>query len=136
WVQFRVDSAAGINVGLAEIEAYGPNLARRATVSVSSEAASTGQLGIKAIDGIVDGYPGDYTKEWATILELGGAWIRLTWSSAVTISQVILHDRINNPANIPAGPHTAPDHILAGTLLFSDGTSLAVGALPDDGTGF
>ncbi len=100
------------------------NLAGSATVSVSSERPATGQLGIKAIDGIVDGYPGDYTKEWATNGELAGAWIKLTWSNPVTVSQVILHDRPN-----------LVDNVLAGTLFFSDGSSVAVGALPNNGAG-
>jgi LmbE family N-acetylglucosaminyl deacetylase/lysophospholipase L1-like esterase len=107
------------------------NIAPQASVTVSSENTATGQLGIKAIDGIVDGCtasngctPAHYTKEWATLGQAAGAWIRLTWPSAVTISQVILHDRPN-----------LDDHVLAGTLLFSDGSSLPVGALPNDGTG-
>ncbi len=100
------------------------NLASSASVSVSSENAATGQLGIKAIDGIVDGYPGDYTKEWATLGQLAGAWIKLTWNSAVSVSKVVLHDRPN-----------VVDNILGGTLTFSDGSSLSVGALPNDGTG-
>jgi hypothetical protein len=100
------------------------SLVSLASVTVSSQNTSTGQLGIKAIDGIVDGYPGDYTKEWATLGQLAGAWIRLTWSSAVTVSKVILHDRPNST-----------DNILAGTLLFSDGSSVPVGALPNNGSG-
>ena len=43
------------------------DIAFSATVTDSSENASTGQLGIKAIDGVIDGYPGDFTKEWATM---------------------------------------------------------------------
>ena len=35
------------------------NIASQASVSVSSENASTGQLGIKAVDGIIDGYLND-----------------------------------------------------------------------------
>ena len=42
----------------------------------------------------------------------------------MTISKIILHDRINLTENIRAG-----------TLLFSDGTSVSVGTLPNDGTG-
>ncbi len=83
---------------------------------MSSENAGTGQLGIKAVDGIVEGFPGDYTKEWATLGELAGAWIKLSWSSAVSVSQVVLFDRPN-----------LTDNILGGTLLFSDGSSVVVG---------
>src|SRR5262249_42030195 len=75
-------------------------------------------------DGVVDGYPGDYTREWATVHQLNGAWIRLTWASAATLSQIVLHDRPN-----------LTDNVLAGTLQFSDGSSINVGQLPNDGTG-
>jgi len=36
------------------------------TPTCSSQNPATGQTCVKAIDGVVDGYPGDYTKEWAT----------------------------------------------------------------------
>jgi hypothetical protein len=94
------------------------------TVSVSSQSTSTSQLGIKAIDGVVDGWPGDYTKEWASFGQLSGAWIRLTWASAIPASEVILYDRINTT-----------DNILSGTLSFSDGSTLPVGPLPASGPG-
>jgi LmbE family N-acetylglucosaminyl deacetylase len=99
------------------------NLARGATVTVSSETPSTGQLGVKAIDGVADGYPGDYTKEWATQGQLAGAWIELDWSTPVLVSQVVLCDRPN-----------LVDNVTSGTLSFSDGTTIPVGALPNDGT--
>jgi hypothetical protein len=125
WIRFRVDSALGANVGLAEIENNNAsNIAGLATVTVSSESASTGQLGIKAVDGVIDGYPGDYTKEWATVNQMAGAWIQLNWSVPVTVSRVVLHDRINLMENVRSG-----------TLLFSDGSSIPVGTLPNDGTG-
>ena len=102
-----------------------PNLASFATVTVSSETAAYQQLGIKAVDGIVDGSPtpGDYTKEWATNGQLAGAWIRLTWSGPVTTSQVRLYDRPN-----------LSDNVTSGTLSFSDGSTVPVGALPNGGT--
>jgi hypothetical protein len=102
----------------------GTNLALTATVTVSSENASTGQLGIKAIDGVIDGWPGDYTKEWATVGQLAGAWIQLNWIAPVSIAKAILYDRPN-----------LVDNVQSGTLLFSDGSSIAVGALPNAGTG-
>jgi hypothetical protein len=131
WVRFRVDNAVGSAIGLSEIEAYGSsggatnstNYATSSAVSVSSENSSTGQLGIKAIDGVKTGYPGDYTKEWATMGQLVGAWIQLNWGSPITTSKVILYDRPN-----------LTDNITAGTLLFSDGTSVAFGQLPNDGS--
>jgi hypothetical protein len=100
------------------------NLATVAAVTVSSQNVSTGQLGTKAVDGIVDGYPGDYTREWATTGQTAGAWINLAWSSPVTVSEVVLYDRPN-----------LSDNITSGTLSFSDGSALAVGALPNNGVG-
>ena len=123
WVKFTVTSAVGYNIGLAEFQviAAGADVALAAGITDSSENASTGQQGIKAIDGIIDGYPGDYTREWATLGQLAGAWIQLNWSSPVKVSEVILYDRPN-----------LSDNVQAGTLLFSDGTSLPVGQLPND----
>ncbi len=101
-----------------------PNLATIASVSVSSETPAYQQLGIKAIDGIVDGSPapGDYTREWATNGQLAGAWIKLTWTGPVATSQVMLYDRPN-----------LSDNIIAGTLSFSDGSTVPVGTLPNNG---
>ena len=95
-----------------------------ANVTVSSQNTATGQLGIKAFDGSIDGSPGDPTKEWATLGQLAGAWIQLTWSGPGTISKLILNDRPN-----------LQDNVLSGTLSFSDGSSVPVGPLPNDGTG-
>jgi LmbE family N-acetylglucosaminyl deacetylase len=99
-----------------------PNLAGQAKVKVSSQNASTGQLGIKAIDGVVDGAPHDPTKEWATRPRAVRGWIRLTWSTPRTVSEVSLHDR-----------PSAGDNILGGRLRFSDGSVVTVGALPPGG---
>src|SRR5205823_9312770 len=57
----------------------------------------------------------------ATLGQLAGAWIQLKWSSPVSVSKVILYDRPN-----------LTDNVKSGTLLFSDGTSLSVGQLPND----
>ena len=101
------------------------NAAGLATATASSEANNAhGQIAAKAIDGIVNGYPTDAQREWASVGELAGAWIQLTWATPVTISRSVLHDRIN-----------ASDQILGGTLRFSDGSSVVVGPLPNDGTG-
>jgi LmbE family N-acetylglucosaminyl deacetylase len=99
---------------------FGANLALSAQVTASSENASQGRL--KAVDGLVDGAHHDAAREWVSANQLGGAWIQLDWPAAVSVSQVNLHDR-------PLGA----ENVLAGTLSFSDGTSIAVGALPADG---
>jgi hypothetical protein len=102
-----------------------PNLARHATATASSQNTTTTQTASKAIDGVVNGYPTDHTREWATVRELAGAWIRLTWSSPQVISRIVLHDRIN-----------LDDRVTGGTVQFSDGTSIPVGALPNDGSAY
>jgi PKD repeat protein len=98
------------------------NIALLAEVTASSENTSTGQLAVKAVDGVADGYPGDYTKEWATLKEKSGAWIHLAWSSAYLVDRIILYDR----------PNTG-DQILSATLSFSDGSTLEVGPLNNTG---
>jgi hypothetical protein len=99
------------------------NIAGLATVTASSQNTNTGQLAIKAVDGVVDGYPGDYTKEWATRGGKVGSWLKLAWGSAYTINQVVLYDR----------PNTS-DRITGATLSFSDGSSVTVGTLANNGT--
>src|SRR5882762_4559245 len=101
---------------------FGANLAITAQVTVSSENTASNQGGLKAVDGVIDGAPHDPAREWVTSNQLSGAWIQLGWPSPVSVAQVNLHDR----------PHWA-ENVLAGTLSFSDGTSIAVGALPSDG---
>ena len=98
------------------------NIAPTATVTASSQNTSTGQLAIKAVDGVIDGYPGDYTKEWATLGQKAGAWLNLAFAKAYTVDHIVLYDRRNTD-----------DQILAATLTFSDGTVVSVGALNNTG---
>ena len=92
------------------------NIAGQATVESSSGDPAP------AIDGVADGFPHDKKHEWVTNGQRNGAWIKLTWQHAVDVSSIALYDR-PNPV----------DHILAGTLEFSDGSKLAFGSLPNDG---
>lgn len=95
------------------------NIAPKAKIAVSSTHKDYNAMG--AVDGRVGGYPGDTAEEWATNGEAQGAWIKLTWDQAQTIRRVWLFDRPN-----------ALDQVLAGTLEFSDGTSVALEKpLPD-----
>jgi hypothetical protein len=109
-------SSVTITVGSAD-------LALSATATASSQNASTGQTANKAIDGVVSGYPGDYTKEWATVGGRAGSWLRLTWASAQAVSKIVLYDRPN-----------LNDQITAGNIQFSNGSSVAVGTLPNNGS--
>lgn len=95
------------------------NIARLARVTVSSIEPGYGQAGLN--DGILDGYPGDGHAEWSSN-QLVGASCTLTWDKPQTVNRIRLFDRPNDN-----------DHILAGTLTFSDGTEIQVGALPNNG---
>ena len=94
------------------------NLAPSASLSVSSEYSSAyGKAKL------VDGIKGVHNSgEWASRGETK-PWAQLNWSQAVTVDKVVLYDRAN-----------ANDRISAATLLFSDGSSKAVGSLPNDGS--
>jgi hypothetical protein len=96
------------------------NLAPRATVTASSFLE--GHLASAAVDGVVDGWPGNHAHEWATRQEQAGAWLKLEWPEPVTVGRVLLFDRPNQA-----------DHIVAGRLVFDDGSVFAVGELPADG---
>ena len=78
--------------GVSAVAAPG-NVARAAGVSVSasSQNTSTGQSAVKAVDGVASGYPGDSSREWATVGGKAGSWIQLVWSSPVTIDRVVLY---------------------------------------------
>ena len=100
------------------------NLARLATVSVSSENTDAGQLGANATDGTISETPRE-VSEWASRGEPEGAWIKLTWPSQVEVWEVVLYDRPN-----------LRDNIKGGMLIFSDGSQISVGTLPNDGAPF
>lgn len=95
------------------------NLAPDATLSVSSVHPDYRAEG--AVDGKVGGYPGDIQSEWATRGEADTAMLRLTWNEPHRVDRVWLFDRPNDL-----------DQITSGLLVFSDGTTLPTGALPDD----
>ena len=102
----------------------GSNIAPLATVTASSENVSGDQTAIKTVDGVAEGYPSNRTAEWRTKGQKVGAWLNLVWSSAHTIDRVVLYDRPN-----------LNDQITSATLSFSDGSSVSVGTLNNDGTG-
>ncbi len=101
------------------------NVARtlNATATASTQNTGDGQTAAKAIDGSPLGYPADYSREWVTNRQGVGAWIQLNWDRSVSLDRVVLYDRPN-----------ANDQITGGTLTFSDGSSVAVGALTNDGS--
>jgi LmbE family N-acetylglucosaminyl deacetylase len=100
------------------------DLAMLATATASSQNTGSGQTAAKAIDGIISGYPDNPAAEWVTNGGGAGSWLKLTWSSPVTLATIVLYDRPNGS-----------DQITSGTLTFSDGTQIPVGTLPNDGSG-
>ena len=122
------------NVGLAELQAYtgngapaptapaAANVAALASVTASSQNDAAGQAAVKAIDGVIGGYPVDSTREWATVGGRAGSYLDLVFPAAVTLNRVVLYDRPN-----------AKDQITGGTLTFSDGTTVAVPTLDNAG---
>src|SRR4029434_2889066 len=76
----------------------------------------------KGVEGVVDGWPRDYTREWATNGERAGAWIKLSWSVPYLVDRVVLYDRPN-----------ANDRVTGRTLTFSDGTTVSVTSLSNNG---
>ena len=109
--------------GVSAVAAPG-NVARAAgvTVSASSQNTSTGQSAVKAVDGVASGYPGDATREWATVGGEAGSWIQLVWASPVTIDRVVLYDRPN-----------VDDRVTGGSLGFSSGAAVAVTSFGERG---
>lgn len=93
------------------------------TVSASSQRASA-QSPEKARDGYAWGTPMDANREWVTNGGKAGSWIQYNFSPAKTINAVTLFDR----------PVTS-DHVTGGNLVFSDGSTVPVAALPNNGSG-
>jgi len=96
------------------------NIAPKAKVTASS--TYKGYSAEAAIDGAVGGYPEDISAEWASNGEKASASLQLSWDKAQTINRIWLFDR----------PNTHADQVTAGTLIFSDGSKINVGELPDD----
>jgi len=96
------------------------NIALKAKVTASS--TYKGYSADAAIDGVVGGYPEDTSAEWASNGEKASAFLQLSWDKTQTITRIWLFDR----------PNTHADQVTTGTLIFSDGSSINVGELPDN----
>ncbi len=97
------------------------NLAKEATATASSEypGQPAGQYGpAKARDDITNEWQ---NGEWASNGERN-PWLRLDWTTARAIDEIVLYDR-NNPF----------DDARTGTLTFSDGSSIQVSGISPDG---
>ncbi|GJN87828.1 hypothetical protein Rhopal_000783-T1 [Rhodotorula paludigena] len=111
------ETAYGVTSGT---DAYN-DLALSAEAYASSSFAQQGPE--KAIDGVIDGYPGQSSAEWASYGETVGAWLNVTWNAYYLVDSLVLWDRPNDN-----------DWITGGTIAFSDGSSLPVGPLNNDGS--
>ncbi|WP_405474817.1 chitobiase/beta-hexosaminidase C-terminal domain-containing protein [Paenarthrobacter ilicis] len=94
-----------------------------ATVTASSQKAAA-QSPEKARDGYAWGAPMDANREWVSAGEKAGSWIQYNFSPTQTISAVNLADR-----------PLLTDQITGGNLQFSDGSTVPVPALPNNGSG-
>ncbi|MFS2032005.1 PIG-L family deacetylase, partial [Curtobacterium sp. CT11-45] len=120
--EYTVGTQTPTDPGTGSGGSVGADVTAGAAVTASSENPADGQTAVKAVDGVASGYPDAPTAEWATRGGGTGSWLQLAWSSAVTLGAVDLADRPN-----------ADDQVTAGTLTFSDGSSVAVPTLDNGG---
>ena len=120
YLVFQLAVSDGISTSLSDfvqvkVESADPylNIARMADVSASTENTDSEQSAVKAQDGIVDGWPGDHTREWATKGEGAGAWLCMEWPDYHVSDRVIVYDRPNED-----------DHILGAALVFNSGAEV------------
>ncbi|MBB4739556.1 LmbE family N-acetylglucosaminyl deacetylase [Actinoplanes octamycinicus] len=98
----------------------GRNVAGQALPAASSGNEATVEVAAKAVDGRRDGA---LLGEWVTVGERAGAWLTLTWPDPQVLNRIVLYDRPNRA-----------DRITGAVLRFSDGSTVPVGPLPDDGS--
>jgi LmbE family N-acetylglucosaminyl deacetylase len=100
----------------------GRNVAAVAKVRASSANFAAQQLPSKAVDGTIAGAPTAVDSEWNTQGGGAGSWLTLTWPERHRLNEIDLYDRPN--------PY---DQVMGGSLEFSDGSSVKVGPLPNNG---
>jgi hypothetical protein len=94
------------------------NKALIARVSTSSVESGYHAKGVN--DGLIAGFPVHQENEWASKGQKAGAWVRLEWDTEIKVSKIWLFDR-----------PTISEHVMAGGLTFSDGTTMLVSELPN-----
>ncbi len=117
-LNFPKGNPRGASVDLLEVavqESLSKNVAASAKVTASSV------FGNYPPENVLDGVVGEHAQgEWAST-EVN-PWIRLDWADGVTLGKIVLYDR----------PHPQA-YIKQGTLTFSDGSSVEVTDIPNDG---
>ncbi len=101
------------------------NIARQATVNASTVLTTAFKAenvndGIIGINGRGEWACEGDTTDWGYIR---WPWIQLKWKETHVINRIVLYDRPN-----------LHDHIAGGKLLFSDGSSMMIDEIPNDGT--
>jgi len=109
-----------VATGQAELLKSDLNLARKSEVTVSSTGKGYSRAGL--IDGVVDGFPKNQKAEWASEHGGVGTKAKLYWEMPEAVECVWLFDRPN-----------LKDQVLAAKIKFSDGSTVEVGELPNDG---
>lgn len=90
------------------------NIASTAKPMASSELHENSYGAYLAVD--------ETDTDWVSVGQ-SNPWIQLTWDKRQVIDRVIIQDR-PNPS----------DHVIAGTLRFSDGSHVEVNEIPNDGS--
>ena len=96
------------------------NLARKAEVMVSS--TSKGYQRNALIDGVAEGFPRNQAAEWASNHGGVGTKVKLVWEMPEEVGSLWLFDRPNES-----------DQVCGAKITFSDGSTVEVGELPNDG---
>ena len=124
----EVETNKAYSIGQPDPVKNDKNLALRASVTVSSalrKARPFTELieyfGEGATDGIVDPQSKNKLAEWVSDGEKNTAFLRLTWKTPQEVSRVWLFDRPD-----------LKNQITSGMLVFSDGSSVKISALPND----
>jgi alpha-glucosidase (family GH31 glycosyl hydrolase) len=101
---------------------YPPDIDLARSAKATSSSNEDGYHASGAIDGVADGYPGDKRHEWSSNHEKAGATLTLTWTTDQRVSRVVVFDRPN-----------LVDQVTSGRIIFSDGSVVPFGELPNDG---
>lgn len=108
---------------LVTVESTG-NAAREDGVMVTASSSTATGPAENAMDGYPLGAPMGADHEWVTDDGAAGSWIRYTFPSPTPLEGVTLYDRPN-----------LDDQVTSATIDFSDGSSVPVPALPNNGAG-
>ncbi|MEV5542877.1 glycoside hydrolase domain-containing protein [Saccharopolyspora shandongensis] len=105
-----------------QLRKTGLNVSQFAEVSVSTQANNSNFAGVRAVDGrpIRSSIVPSQNVEWVSTEQK--PWIKLSWTEAKRIHKVVLSDRADPTSNVNSG-----------VLTFSDGSSIAVSNIPNDG---